>query len=139
MIRASGRWLRRLLGFALAFAVFVTLAAGMFAWRLAQGPLSVPPLARMLENRAAEDGLGVRLTIGEATLVWEGFGEAVDRPLDIRLTDVRALDADGASVAEIPEGSVSLGLRALLLGRLEPRAIELRRVRLTLMRAEDGT
>ncbi|WP_019016385.1 AsmA-like C-terminal region-containing protein [Elioraea tepidiphila] len=139
MIRASGRWLRRLLGFALAFAVFVTLAAGMFAWRLAQGPLSVPPLARMLENRAAEGGLGVRLTIGEATLVWEGFGEAVDRPLDIRLTDLRALDADGASVAEIPEGSVSLGLRALLLGRLEPRAIELRRVRLTLMRAEDGT
>lgn len=139
MIRASARWLRRLLGLALALVVFATLAAGVFVWRLAQGPLSLPPLARMLENRAAEGGLGIRLVIGEATLVWEGFGEAVDRPLDIRLADVRALDADGASVAEIPEGSVSLGLRALLLGRLEPRAIELRRVRLTLMRAEDGT
>lgn len=138
MIRASARWLRRLVGFALALVVFATLAAGVFAWRLSQGPLSLPALARMLENRAAEGGLGVRLAIGEAALVWEGFGEAVDRPLDIRLWDVRALDADGASVAEIPEGSVSLGLRALLLGRLEPRAIELRRLRLTLLRAEDG-
>lgn len=139
MIRTAARWLRRLLGFALALVVFVTVAAGVFAWRLAQGPLSLPPLARLLENRAAEGGLGVRIAIGEAALVWEGFGEAVDRPLDIRLTDVRALDADGARVAEIPEGSVSLGLRALLLGRLEPRAIELRRVRLTLLRAADGT
>jgi hypothetical protein len=138
MIRATVRWLRRLFGLALALVVFATLAAGVFAWRLAQGPLSLPPLARMLENRAAEGGLGARIAIGEAALVWEGFGEAVDRPLDIRLTDVRALDAAGASVAEIPEGSVSLGLRALLLGRVEPRAIELRRVRLTLLRAADG-
>lgn len=139
MIRASARWLHRLLGFALALVVFATLAAGVFAWRLSQGPLSLPPLARMLENRAAEGGLGARLAIGEATLVWEGFGEAVDRPLDIRVWDVRALGPDGETLAEIPEGSVSLGLRALLLGRIEPRAIELRRVRLTLLRAEDGT
>jgi hypothetical protein len=138
MIRASARWLRRLLSLAFALAVFATLAGGLLAWRLTQGPLSLPPLARLLENRAAEGGLGMRLAIGEASLVWEGFGEAVDRPLDIRLKDVRALDAEGASVAEIPEASVSLGLRALLLGRLEPRAIELRRIRLTLLRAEDG-
>ena len=138
MIRAAGRWLRRLLGFALALAVFATLVAGVLAWRLAQGPLSLPPLARLLENRAAQSELGLRVAIGEAALAWEGFGQAVDRPLDIRLTDVRALDAEGTSVADIPEASLSLGLRALLLGRLELRAIELRQVRLTLLRAADG-
>lgn len=138
MIRASTRWLRRLAGLAMALLVVAVAGAGLLAWRLSDGPLSLPPLARMIEERAAALGVAGRLTIGEAALVWEGFSEAVDRPLDLRLSDVRALDASGATVARIPEGSVSLGLRALLLGRIEPRAIELRGVELTFARAEDG-
>lgn len=138
MIAASARWLRRLAALAMALAVLAVAAAGLLAWRLSQGPLGLPPLARMIEERAAEIGLGARLSIGEAALVWEGFSEAVDRPLDLRLVDVRALDAGGATVAAIPEGSISLSLRALLLGRIEPRAIELRGVSLTFNRAEDG-
>lgn len=138
MIRASARWLRRVVGLVLAVAVFASLAAGMLAWQLAQGPVAVPALARLIEARAVAAGFAARLEIGRAELVWEGFGEAVDRPFDIRLKGVRALDPAGEVLAEIPEAAVSLGLRALLLGRIEPRAVELRRPRLTLRRAEDG-
>jgi hypothetical protein len=138
MIRASGRWLRRLAVPVMALVVIGVLGAGLLVWRLAQGPLVLDPLARLIERRAAETGLVGRLAIGEAALVWEGFDEAVDRPLDLRLRAVRALAPDGTVLAEIPEGSVSLGLRALLLGRIMPRAIELRGLSLTLRRAEDG-
>lgn len=138
MIRASARWLRRLAALAMAVAVLGVAAAGLLAWRLSQGPLSLPPLARMIEERAAGLGLAAQLSVGDIALVWEGFGTAVDRPIDLRVADVRLHDAAGATVAEIPEGSVSLGLRALLLGRIEPRAIELRGISLRFERAEDG-
>ncbi|TQF76556.1 hypothetical protein FK498_17190, partial [Elioraea sp. Yellowstone] len=139
MIRASGRWLRRLAVPVMALVVIGVLGAGLLVWRLAQGPLVLDPLARLIERHAAETGLVGRLAIGEAALVWEGFDEAVDRPLDLRLRAVRALAPDGTVLAEIPEGSVSLGLRALLLGRIMPRAIELRGLSLTLRRAGDGS
>jgi hypothetical protein len=138
MMRSSARWARRLGALVMTLVVLATVGAGLLAWRLSQGPVSLPPLARMIEARAAELGLGARLSVGDAALVWEGFGAAVDRPIDLRLTDVRVIDAEGATVAAVPEGSVSLGLRALLLGRIEPRAIELRDASLTLLRAEDG-
>ena len=105
MMRRSARWARRLGALAMMLVVVAVIGAGLVAWRLSQGPLSLPALARMIEARAGELGLGARLSVGEAALVWEGFGAAVDRPIDLRLTDVRLIDAEGATQLLCSSGS----------------------------------
>jgi hypothetical protein len=137
MIRLSGRLLKALLALVLMLAVAGTAAVGALAWRLSQGPMAVDQLARILESNFNSEG-GARIAIGSAALAWEGFGLGVDRPLDIRVTDVRLFDRSGAEVVALPEGEVSLGLRALLLGRIEPRVISLTGLRLVLVRDADG-
>ncbi|QXM23671.1 DUF3971 domain-containing protein [Elioraea tepida] len=138
MIRASGRALRRLLGLVLMLAVAAAAGIGALAWRLAQGPLPLDQLARAMEDYVNRGDGGVRVSIGSAALAWEGFGGGIDRPLDIRLADVRVLDSAGAEAVVLPEGEVSLGLRSLLLGRFEPRAVRLRGLRIAVLRGEDG-
>ena len=137
---------RRLLTLCLALAMLGSVGLALFAWRLSQGPLDVAWLARRLEA-AVETADGPRLSIGSAALAWEGFREGVDRPLDIRLTNMTAFappvsppgaDLTPVPVFSIPAGTISLSLRALLLGRIEPRVIELHQAHLTAQRGADG-
>ena len=110
----------------------------LLAWRLTQGPLEVPWFIDRLEA-AANDGAGLtELKIGHAALAWEGFSDGLDRPLDIVVTDITINDADGRPHASLPRATVSLSLRALLLGEIVPRAIELDGLRLRVLRATDG-
>jgi hypothetical protein len=137
---ARGLWFltHRLLTVALALLVLSGVGTALLAWRLAQGPLDVPWLARRLEVAANEAGGPVRLSIGGAALAWEGFRNGVDRPLDVRLGEVVASDANGARIFAIPRVDISLSLGALLLGRFEPRAVDLEGASLTARRAADG-
>ncbi|MCS6855483.1 MAG: DUF3971 domain-containing protein, partial [Elioraea sp.] len=139
MILASARLLRRLATAVGALLVLACVLVGGLAWRLAQGPLPLDPLARLIEARVAASEGGRRVEIGAAALVWEGFGGGIDRPIDLRLEAIRFIDEDGTVIADIPEGTVSLGLRALVLGRIEPRAIEFAGVTLRLRRGADGS
>ena len=86
-----------------------------------------------LEAAANANGGPTKLSIGTTALAWEGFRLGVDRPLDLRLTDIRLTDTDGQRRVEIPRAEVSLSLGALLLGRVQPRALELDEPRLTLL------
>ena len=71
---------------------------------------------------------------------WHGRGsrEGVDRPLDLRLTDVTVTDQSGGRRLNIPRAEVSLSFYELLFGRVVPRAVELDEPQLTLVRANDG-
>jgi hypothetical protein len=135
--RHTGRLLHVIAEIALALLVIVVAGAGALAWRLNEGPLELPWLAHRLESVASSGALHV--SVGTAALAWEGFSGGADRPLDIRLTDVRAIDADGARIAEIPRAAVTLSVPALLLGRVVPISMEVDRLRLAVARAEDGT
>ena len=113
-------------------------ASGASAWRLSQGPVDLPWFSGRLEDAANANGGPTRLAIGSAALAWEGFTKGVDRPLDLRLTDVTVTDQSGRRRINIPRAEVSLSLDALLLGRVVPRAVELDEPQLTLVRATDG-
>ncbi|WP_291296194.1 AsmA-like C-terminal region-containing protein [Elioraea sp.] len=138
-LHLSGHFLRWLGVITLTLLMLGAAAIGGLAWRLSQGPLPLDPLARMMEAHVNREGGDTTILIGGASLVWEGFDAALDRPLDIRLADVRLIDPAGVEIAALPEGQVSLGLRALLLGRFEPRAIDLTGVRIAVFRREDGS
>ena len=129
----------------LALLLLVLLCAGAsgLAWRVAQGPLEMPFLAALLARAANAEAARhgetpIRIAIGGAALTWEGFRLGIDRPLDIRLTHISILDpAHGQRVA-VPRAEISLGLGALLFGRIEPRAIEIDGASMVIQRTASG-
>ena len=131
------RWVQRLLRVALALLLLGGIGLGALAWRLAQGPLEVALLARQVE-RAADAVLPGRIEVGRAAIAWEGWHEGAAAPLDIRLSEVRLLDPEGALQGSLPEVAVALSLRALLRGRLLPSTVALWRPSLLLYRDPDG-
>ncbi len=133
-VAASAHRLAHLLLGALTVAL---LALAVLGWRLAQGPIPVPPLARFIEDAANREG-PARLEIGAATLAWEGWRGAGLTPLELRLTGVRLRDATGAARIELPDAAVSLAIPWLLRGELAPRRIELLRPVLRLSRDAEG-
>ena len=116
----------------LGAAVVLSVLLAIAAWRLSQGPVDLAWFTHRLEAAANANGGPTKLSIGTTALAWEGFRLGVDRPLDLRLTDIRLTDTDGQRRVEIPRAEVSLSLGALLLGRVQPRALELDEPRLTL-------
>ncbi len=130
------RGLHRLLRAVMALALLGGLALGWVAWRLNEGPLELPALARAIEA-AAPLPEGVRLEVGSAAIAWEGWRDGA-APLDVRVTAVRLRDARGAVKAELPDAAISFSGRALLRGVLAPSSIELRRPSLLAVRRADG-
>ncbi|RYI81410.1 MAG: hypothetical protein EON47_23630, partial [Acetobacteraceae bacterium] len=57
----------------LAILLVLALALGALAWRLAEGPLEIPFLARQIEASVNAATDGPRLAIGRAAVAWEGF------------------------------------------------------------------
>jgi hypothetical protein len=128
-------WLATL---AITLAVLGGIGVAALAWRLSQGPVDLDWFTSRLEAAANESGGPTRLAIGSAALAWEGFNKGVDRPLELRLTDITMTDEAGVRRINIPRAEVSLSLYELLFGRVVPRAVTLDAPQLTLIRASDG-
>jgi hypothetical protein len=129
-------WLATL---AITLAVLSGVGLAAIAWRLSQGPVDLAWLTQRLEDTANANGGPTRLTIGSAALAWEGFSKGVDRPLDLRLTEIKVIDPTAGRLINIPRAEVSLSIYELLFGRVVPRAVTLDAPQLTLIRASDGT
>lgn len=134
----AGRLLHGLGAMLLASVIMLSAGFGGIAWRLSQGPLHSPLLARWLEHVADRDERPIRLHVGSASVQWAGFSQGAGSPLVIRLAHVTASDATGRTIMDVPSGMISLSLGELLLGRLRPREIQVDRARLTLQRGPDG-
>jgi len=134
-----GRLLHRLSQLALLAVVLAALGLAGLAWRLDQGPLTLPWLSREIAAAVNRQIAPMRLEISEASLVWEGFSRGVDRPLDIRATRLAIHDAEGRRVAFVPAMDLSLSLRALLTGQIAARALAVQGARLRAVRRQDGT
>jgi hypothetical protein len=137
--RACGTVLHRLAHAALGFSVALAVLAAAGAWRLSQGPVDLSWFTARLEAAANAGGGPVRVSIGSTALAWEGFRLGVDRPVDLRLTNVVLSGPAGTQHVVVPRAEVSLSLVALLTGRFQPRAVELDNPSLTLRRSTNGT
>ena len=135
----AGRLLHRLMRLALLLLVVPAVVLLALAWRLDQGPLAVPWLAAQLVEVANRQIAPMRIEVGEAALVWEGFSRGVDRPLDIRVRGLVVHDAEGRVVAQVPEVDLSLSVRALATGTIAPRALEVHGARVRAVRKQDGS
>jgi hypothetical protein len=138
-VRHAGKLLHRLAALAVAMAVLGGAAAGVLAWRLAQGPLELPWLTKRVEAALNQDATIGHITIGSAALAWEGFRLGVGHSLDIRLTEFSFADPTGRRILIVPRAEISLSFHGLLLGRTTLRSLEVDQPRISLVRAVDGS
>ncbi len=113
------------------------LGTGLLAWRLAEGPLALPFLARRLEALAASRGVVLR--VGELAVAWDGFRGGTERPLVLRLRDTHADARDGRPILDLRSAELTLSLAGLLHGRLLARTVSLEGATVDLVREPDGT
>jgi hypothetical protein len=138
-VRHAGKLLHRLAVLAVGLAVLGGAAAGVLAWRLAQGPLELPWLTERVAAALNQDATVGHITIGSAALAWEGFRLGVGRSLDIRLTEFTFAGPTGRRILTVPRAEISLSFHGLLLGRTTLRTLEIDQARINLVRAEDGS
>lgn len=133
----AGLMVNRAIRVLAAGLVLAGLGIAALAWRLEQGPLAVPWLARQIERVLTAEG-GTRLLVGEATIAWAGWREGHRSPLEFSLRRIQAVGADGGVLAALPDAALSLSLPWLLRGVIAPRAIELRGLELRASRTAAG-
>jgi hypothetical protein len=119
----------------LGAAGLIVIAGCVLAWRLGQGPIDITSLARREIYRLPT--AGARVQVGHAELVWEGFRDP-SSALDIRWRDVAITGVDGAALARLAAGRVTLAVGQLLRGQVVPRIVELDGASLALERGTDG-
>lgn len=134
VLRCGGLLLRLLM----AVALLAGLGTAALGWRLSQGPLHLPALARALERAVPPPAEGQTLSIGDAAIAWHGFREDRQAPLQLRLTAVQLRDAAGSVRQELPDATVSLALGELLRGRLSLFRIAIQAPSIVLERDETG-
>ncbi|MGC2855796.1 AsmA-like C-terminal domain-containing protein [Novispirillum sp. DQ9] len=117
-----------------AILFLMLVAAGLLAWRLSDGPLPLDPLTPYIEDALHDPEQEFRLSIGRTLLTWEGG----DRELDLRAADVRAIGADGAVLAAVPEIGISISPLSLVRGELLVSAVEVIGPRIHLRRDTQG-
>lgn len=114
----------RRIGFGLlGLVAVVALALGVLAWRLDRAPIAVPSLLPRITAALDTEG-PARMEVGEAHIAWGGWRAGGFAPLELRLSGVRGLDAEGRPWIEAPSASIGLRPAALLRGQAEPRFVE---------------
>ncbi len=131
MIRRTTRWLLRI-GAGIIAGLAVLLALGF--WRLSQGPIPLDFALPYIESNVAPADGSVKFAAREVTLNWAGW----DRTLEIRVGALEAISASGETLATVPQAAVNLSLLALMSGEIAPTMVQLDKLRLHVVLAEDG-
>ncbi len=108
--------------------------AGLGAWRLSQGPVSLGFAKPYFDQALAGIAVPDRVRIRDVVLTWGGW----HRPLEIRVIALSVSDTQGRVLATIPEVSVSLAFRSLLAGEIRPTRLGLIGPDVTITREVDS-
>ena len=134
----AGRGLKVLARVALTLALLGGLALGWAVWRLEQGPISLPWLARQAETIANQALAEQRIRIASAEISWAGWREGHRSPIAVRFADIRLSDKDDTLIAMLPRVDASLSAGSLLRGHIALRGLELRGLSLLARRDKAG-
>ncbi|GHU00622.1 hypothetical protein FACS1894186_1580 [Alphaproteobacteria bacterium] len=125
---AFARALMRLLKLGIYAMVIV---AGLLAWRLSQGPISLSRVLPWVISAIAPTASGVKVSARSA---WLDAGSLRD-PLQIVIKDLMVSDqGDGAVLAQMDDLSMTFNWLALAKGQLAPKTFVISRLDLNLAR-----
>lgn len=131
MLLASKILIRLLAAIFAGGAIIVSAAA----WRLSEGPVSIGFLSPYIKESLTVGGADIDVALSDTVLAWRGF----ERGLDIVVLGLELLNADGETVAAIPELAIGLDSRRLMTGDFVPATVDVVGADLNLRRAADGT
>ncbi|MBI3453541.1 MAG: AsmA-like C-terminal domain-containing protein [Rhodospirillales bacterium] len=131
MIRRTAKLLLEIVAALVIVAAVLTAA---LAWRLSAGPISLSFLTPLIQRALTPADGAVTVYLDDTVLAWAGWR----RNLDIRVRGVSVLGKDGALIAQVPEVTVGISVRALLRGMLAPTSLEVIAPRLALVRNPEG-
>ena len=110
----------------------IMLVAG--AWWLWSGPVPLTFLTPYIEQALSPSDSTIAVEIEETELQWAGWKRAAN----LRVSNVRVLDLERRVIAELPEVSLGLSLRALMGARIAPTYFEIVRPSVSVVRNADG-
>lgn len=117
----------------LAVVALITFA-GISAWRLSKGPISLDFVSPYVtEALTPEDG-SFAVKLETTVLTWE----PTRRSLEIRALGVRAVDRRGHRIVAAPAVSIGFSVKALLRGLVAPTSLMVLGPKLRLTRSETG-
>ena len=125
-------WLQGLALFAFMIVVVAGAAGGMLFVRLQHGPISLKPIADMIEREINSELTGLEARIEDAQLAYEDGGA------QLRLSNLSIAEPNGSVVVQVPVAAVELSGRAMQRLRLVPSRIELIEPRLALTYTDAG-
>jgi hypothetical protein len=134
----AGRGLKLLARVCLTLALLAGLALGGVVWRLEQGPVSLPWLARQAESLANQALTDQSIGIGAAEISWAGWREGHRSPVAVRFFDISLSDKEDGLIAVLPRVDASLSAGSLLRGHIALRGLELRGLGLLANRDKAG-
>ncbi len=117
----------------LPLALLVAVGIGVLYVRLLNGPISLQFLAAPISRSIAAELPGINVAIEDALVRLTEGGS-----FELRMRNVRFLDAQAAPIALAPLAAVGISASALWSGRLAPDKIVLIEPRLLLVYTEDG-
>jgi hypothetical protein len=121
VVGQAGRGLKLLARVCLTLSLLVGLALGGIVWRLEQGPLSLPWLARLAESLANQSLADQNIVIGGAEISWAGWRDGHRSPIAVRFSDIRLSDTEDGLIAVLPRVDASLSAGSLLRGHIALR------------------
>jgi len=113
----------------------IALLGLVIAWKLSQGPISLPQLTPYIVEAVSQNTRGMTVQVEDTVLSWEGW----ERTLDIRIVGGSVFTRDGRRLASVPQASLSLSAPALINGIVAPSSVELINPQINLLRHGDGT
>ena len=115
-------------------AAVLFIASSILLFRLAQSQLSVNFIRPQIQKTLTFEEIP-EVKIQNAFLTWDGFG----KPIDLHLTNLKLIDANGDFVAHFPEISVGFNFRDFIFLRFRPSRAKLENPNISLIRKKDGS
>ena len=109
------------------------MLGGVLLW-VVTGPRPVPQLQPYIIQALAPEGAGYRLTMGKATLTWDGWKQ----PLALRVDAVRAQTLSGREFAHFPQATLGVSIVHLLVGQVVPKSLQIDSPVMSLLQTQDG-
>lgn len=113
-------------------AVFVLIAGGFVAWRLYSGPVDIDYARPYIESALEDSDTGLKVSMDKIVLYWP----ELRGPLLLGFKNSRVFDKDGNVLISVDEAAIGLSKTRLLLGRVVPLALILKKPMLRVIRTE---
>ena len=119
----------------LATLVIALLSAGIFVWRLSQGPIAISFLNNRIEQAINGQLKDMKVQLGTAVLELDSQSHVPH----IRFRNLILSDGSGAVIASAPRAGVTLDSSAMWSGKIAARSLELIGPKISARRNVDGT